>query len=364
MMITDNTPKKVAILIDQKFEDSEFQIPYQALQQAGAQVVVLGSRMNDTYHGKQGKVSIKPDGTVTETRPDTFDAVIIPGGMAPDTMRNNPNVVKFVQKAMELNKLVAAVCHGPQVLIEADLLQGKNATGFLSIRKDMTNAGANYVDEPLVVDGNLITSRQPGDLAIFTTAILTRLGLGIPDQALPDETDMTAQWWQLAEAWGGNTKLDIVNGLNTALAGERYGRKVFEYYAQKATDLELRSLLQEIMENKQQHIIILENRLKDLQAFESIPEVATDAYAALQNWLQPNDSLSILRHALGDIQTGVVDAYNLRKQFTDPTSTVLFTQIETELADYEQRLASLYHNRLGEQEAKPAEPTTLAAVGG
>ena len=87
MMITDNTPKKVAILIDQKFEDAEFQIPYQALQQAGAKVVVLGSRMNDTYQGKQGKVSIKPDGTVTETRPDNFDAVIIPGGMAPDTMR-------------------------------------------------------------------------------------------------------------------------------------------------------------------------------------------------------------------------------------------------------------------------------------
>lgn len=364
MMITDNTPKKVALLIDQKFEDAEFQIPYQALQQADAQVMVLGSRMNETYHGKQGKVSIKPDGTVTETRPDNFDAVIIPGGMAPDTMRNNPNAVQFVQKAMELNKLVAAVCHGPQVLIEADLLQGKNATGFLSIRKDMTNAGANYVDEPLVVDGNLITSRQPGDLAIFTTAILSRLGLGIPEQALPDETDMTAQWWQLAEAWGGNSKLDIVNGLNTALAGERYGRKVFEYYAQKATDLELRSLLQEIIENKQHHILILENRLKDLQAFESIPEVATDAYAALQNWLQPNDSLSILRHALGDIQTGVVDAYNLRKQFTDPTSTALFTQIETDLAEYEQRLASLYHNRLGEQEATPAEPTTLAAVGG
>jgi hypothetical protein len=90
-----------------------------------------------------------------------FDAVIIPGGMAPDKMRRNPNTVGFVQDAMQQGKLVAAVCHGPQVLIEGDLLRGKQATGFIAIRKDMINAGANYIDEPLVIDGNLITSRQP-----------------------------------------------------------------------------------------------------------------------------------------------------------------------------------------------------------
>jgi protease I len=91
---------------------------------------------------------------------------------------------------MELGKLIAAVCHGPQVLIKGDLLKGKNATGFVAIRKDMINAGANYIDEPLVVHDNLITSRQPGDLAIFATAILTRLGLEVPEQALPHESDI------------------------------------------------------------------------------------------------------------------------------------------------------------------------------
>jgi protease I len=84
MQITTSGPKRVAILIDQKFEDCEFQIPYNALKQAGARVAVLGSRMNEKYRGKQGQVSIKPDGTVTEARPEDFDAVIIPGGMAPD----------------------------------------------------------------------------------------------------------------------------------------------------------------------------------------------------------------------------------------------------------------------------------------
>lgn len=359
MSITNPSQKRVAILIDEKFEDCEFQIPYQALQQAGVRVTVLGSRMNEKYQGKQGQVSIKPDGTPTEARPEDFDAVVIPGGMAPDTMRNNPNAVRFVQKAMQLGKLVAAVCHGPQLLIEGDLLKDKNATGFVSIRKDMINAGANYIDEPLVVDGNLITSRQPGDLAIFTTAILTRLGLEIPDRVLPDLSDSNTQWWQLAQAWGGNTKKEIADALNTALAGERYARTAFEHYAEKTSDAELRSLLYETIENKQHHIQILESRLKELNASESISASGADAYASLQAWLQSSDDMAILRRTLSDIQTGVVDAYNLRKQYTDPTSTALFTQIEADLAQYEQRFAKLYHARLDSQ---LAQPTTGAAV--
>ncbi|MEW6491339.1 MAG: DJ-1/PfpI/YhbO family deglycase/protease [Cyanobacteriota bacterium] len=364
MTITNQTQKRVAILIDQKFEDSEFQIPYKALQQAGAQVVVLGSRMNEKYEGKQGQVSIKPDGTVTEARPEDFDAVVIPGGMAPDTIRNNPNAVKFVQKAMELDKLVAAVCHGPQVLIEGDLLKGKNATGFVSIRKDMINAGANYLDEPLVVHSNLITSRQPGDLAIFTTAILTRLGLGIPNQVLPDESDASDQWWQLAAVWGGNSKTEIVDALNTALAGERYGRKAFELYAEKTSDAELRSLLHEMIENKHYHIQILEKRLNELDVSESIPASAADIYASFQDVFHSGDDMEILRRTLGDIQTGVVDSYNLRQHYTDPISTAIFTEIEADLAQYEQRLAKLYHNRMGNQPTQPAMPTTGVAVGG
>ncbi|MBV9959089.1 MAG: DJ-1/PfpI family protein, partial [Acidobacteria bacterium] len=124
---------KVAILVEKNFEDSEFQIPYTALQEAGAEVTVLGSRVNEKYAGKQGKVSIKPDATTTEMRAADFDAVIIPGGMAPDTMRTNMKTVRFVADALEQGKLVAAVCHGPQVLIEGDLLKGRRATGFRAI---------------------------------------------------------------------------------------------------------------------------------------------------------------------------------------------------------------------------------------
>ena len=197
---------KVAILVEKNFEDSEFQIPYTALQEARAEVTVLGSRVNENYAGKQGKVTIKADATTTEMRAADFDAVIIPGGMAPDTMRTNMKTVRFVEDAMQQGKLVAAVCHGPQVLIEGDLLRGKRATGFRAIRKDMQNAGAKFEDAPLVVDGNLITSRRPGDLPIFTAAILKHLNLTIKDTVLPDEKNPDADWWKLGEQWGGSRR--------------------------------------------------------------------------------------------------------------------------------------------------------------
>lgn len=365
--MTDNhnnvNKKRVAILIETGVEDSEFTVPYNALKMAGFDVVVLGSRMNSTYVGKQGKVSQKPDATTTEARPEEFDAVIIPGGLAPDTMRTNPNTVKFVQEAMAQGKLIAAVCHGPQVLIEGDLLKGKNATGFISIRKDITNAGANFIDEPLVVDGNLITSRRPGDLALFTTAILSRLGYGGKEVDLPHENDVTAEWWKIATAWGGSTKGEIVKALNTALAGDRYSSEAFGQYAEKSSDPQAKALLQEIIENKKQHIQMLEERLNAFGEKPSIPAQAADTYAKLKTALQGSDEMAMLRRALGDIQTAVVDTYQLRNQLTDPVTTEIFNQIEIDHAKYEQRLAQLYHARVGSDIAKPAKPSTAPAVG-
>lgn len=352
--------KKVAILIENGVEDAEFQVPYKGLKMAGIDVVVLGSRMNETYKGKQGKVSIQPDGTTTEAMASQFDAVVIPGGMAPDKMRTNPNTVRFVHEAMEQGKIVAAVCHGPQVLIEGDLLKGKQATGFVAIRKDIINAGANYIDEPLVIDGNLITSRLPGDLAIFTTAILHHLGYA-GQAALPDVTDANAEWWKLADAWGGSTKGEIVKGLNTALAGERYGQETFEQYAQKTSDSQLRSLLQEMIQNKIQHIQKLSARLAALGEKPSLAANAADKYAKVKTALQGSDDTFLIRRTLGDIQTGVVDTYALYAQFTDPVSTDLFRDILRDLSMYERNVADLYRARMGSATA-PAKPTSGTAM--
>lgn len=355
--------KRIAILIEQGVEDAEFQVPYTALTWTGAKVAVLGTRMNEDYKGKQGKLSIKADGTTTEARAEDFDAVIVPGGMAPDRMRTNLKTVHFVQDAMQRGILVAAVCHGPQVLIEGDLLRGKRATGFRAVRKDMQNAGAEFVDEPVVVDGNLITARRPGDLPQFTTAILQRLGLRVPDTTLPDLSDPNAGWWKLGEQWGGSSKREIVDGINTAIAGERYALETFSHYAESVTSDEARAVLRGICTNKERHIQQLEARLAVLDESESLQAAASGAYAALKSWLQSNNNdAAILRRAIGDLQTGVVDIYNLRNKFTDPATVAIFDEMEVTIARDEQHVADLYHTLTAAETVKPPMPTSGAAV--
>lgn len=356
-----NTTITVGILIESNFEDSEFKIPYTALKQTNAKVVVLGSRMNEEYKGKRGKVSIKPDATATEVRAEDFDAIIIPGGAAPDKIRANPNAVRLVMNAMALNKIVAAVCHGPQVLIEADQLRGRQATGFRAIRKDMQNAGANYVNEPVVVDGNLITARQPGDLPIFTTVILTYLGLTIEDTPLPELSDTDFEWWKLAEAWGGSSRNEIIDALNTSVTGENYTLKVFQKYREKVSDPELQVLLQEICTAKENHIEILKKRFAAFDQEVTWQEFGSEAFANLQSWLQSSDDMNILRRALGDIQTGVLDSYHLCGQISDPQTVNILMQIEDNLAQYEERLGDLYRARQG-VDVQPPIPTTFSLV--
>jgi protease I len=353
--------RRVAILIENGVEDVEFQVPYNGLKQGGMEVVVLGSRMNEKYTGKRGKLGMHADGTTTEAIASEFDAVVIPGGMAPDEMRRNPNTVKFVKDAMEQGKIVAAVCHGLQVLIEGDLLKGKRATGFVAIRKDIINAGANYIDEALVIDGNLITSRQPGDLAIFTTAILSRLGYGGKEAALPQENDRNAEWWKLADAWGGSSKGDIVKGLNTALAGDRYSMEALQKYVEKESDAEVTSLFNEMIANKWTHIQKLEARLAAIGEKPSLIANIANQYAKVKTALTGSDDIYQLRSALGDVQTGIGDIGNLRAMYTDPESTTIFTEIYDDLLGFEQCLAHLYRARTGTA-AKPAKPTTGAGV--
>ena len=356
-----SSKRKVAILIENNVEDVEFIIPCNGLKQAGIEVVILGSRMNEKYKGKRGKLSVQADGTTTEANVSEFDAVVIPGGMAPDKMRRNPNTVRFVQEAMQQGKLVAAVCHGPQVLIECDLLKGKQATGFSAIRKDMINAGANYIDEPLVVDGNLITSREPGDLAIFTTAILSRLGYGGKEAALPNEKDASAEWWKLADAWGGSTKGDIAKGLNTALAGERYSLEALEKYTEKESDSEVKALFQEMMANKKSHIEKLEAYLHKLGEKISVGANIANQYAKLKTAFTGSDDIYQLRCALGDLQTGIGDMANSCAMYTDPVATAIFKGIYDDLLQYEQQLIQLYRARIA-SEVKAPKPTTGAAL--
>ena len=168
--------KIVAILAEQDFEDSELTEPLKAMKEAGAQVFVVGSGSQPSYRGKRGKATIKVDIDADKVRAEDFDAIIIPGGYAPDKMRLHQPMIDLVKRAHDLGKVIAAICHGPQLLISADIVRGRRVTSWPSVAIDLKNASANWVDEPIVRDGNLITSRKPSDLLVFNRAIIQALG--------------------------------------------------------------------------------------------------------------------------------------------------------------------------------------------
>jgi protease I len=158
--------KKVLMLLDNGAEDSEFIYPYFRFQEESYKVEVVGTKANEIYIGKHG-VPLKSDLSPDQVKLAEYDAVVIPGGRAPDVMRTNKALVQIVKDAYAKGKVIAAVCHGPQMLIEADVLRGKKATCWKSVATDLKNAGATFVDAPVVVDGNLVTSRMPADLPQF-----------------------------------------------------------------------------------------------------------------------------------------------------------------------------------------------------
>jgi protease I len=138
-------------------------------------VTVLGTEAGREVKGKQGEETFTIETTPDQVSPEDFDALVVPGGYAPDKLRTHEGTVKFVQGVFGAEKPVAAICHAGSVLIEADAVRGRTVTSYPSIRTDLINAGAEWVDREVVEDGNLITSRNPGDLDAFCDAILKRL---------------------------------------------------------------------------------------------------------------------------------------------------------------------------------------------
>ena len=169
------TGKRVAILVEDEFEDRELTGPLDALRAAGADVTIVGATKGGSYRGKRGDATITSDLAAGDARMRDFDALIIPGGHAPDRMRLRHAMVDLTREAMDAGKPVAAICHGPQLLISANALRGRTLTCWPSIAVDVKNAGGLYVDKPVVEDGNLITSRKPDDVPAFSDAIIRAL---------------------------------------------------------------------------------------------------------------------------------------------------------------------------------------------
>jgi deglycase len=167
--------KRVAMLVEDEFEDRELTGPLEALRAAGATVVLVGHVVGGTYAGKRGMATVTSELAAGAARAKDFDALVIPGGHAPDKMRMRHAMVDLARDMMQASKPVAAICHGPSLLISALALRGRTLTCWPSIAIDVKNAGGMYVDKPVVEDGNLITSRKPDDVPAFSDAIIRAL---------------------------------------------------------------------------------------------------------------------------------------------------------------------------------------------
>ena len=165
---------KVAMLIEKSYQEAEALVPYYRLLEAGYEVDLIGTEAGVVYPSKQG-YPLKSDLSAAEARAEDYIGLIIPGGGAPDIMRTKPGMVRLTRDMCSQDKVVAAICHGPQLLIEADVLRGKRCTCFKAVKPDVQNAGGVYEDSEVVVDGSLITSRVPSDIPAFCREIVRLL---------------------------------------------------------------------------------------------------------------------------------------------------------------------------------------------
>ena len=170
----DLTGKKIAILVDQMYQEMEVWYPLFRFQETGATVIAVGAKVGEIYPSKLG-YPVKSQLSYDEVDAADFDGVIVPGGYAPDHIRRHPKANQFVEHMNAAGKLVAAICHGPWMLASAEVVAGKTVTCFFAIKDDLVHAGATYRDAEVVVDGNLITSRKPADLPAFLNAIIAAL---------------------------------------------------------------------------------------------------------------------------------------------------------------------------------------------
>ena len=163
--------KTVAILMETLYQDMEAWYPYYRLKEEGAQVFFVGAKKGDVYTGKCGYEAVAEMG-MDELAGRDFDAVIIPGGFAPDYMRRHKPMVDFVRDMAQTGKVVSAICHGGWMLVSADVIRAKRVTSFFAIKDDMKNAGGDWEDQAVVQDGNMITSRKPDDLPVFMKTVI------------------------------------------------------------------------------------------------------------------------------------------------------------------------------------------------
>lgn len=179
---------RIGFIVDELFEDSELRVPLDRARLAGHEVLIIGVVAGKILSGKKGHEVVRTDVGIADVASDELDALVIPGGYSPDHLRTNEEMVDMVREMLADEKPVAAICHAGSMLVEADVCGGRTVTSWPSIKTDLVNAGARWVNREVVEDGNLITSRKPDDLEAFTDALLRQVERG-PRADDHDEAD-------------------------------------------------------------------------------------------------------------------------------------------------------------------------------
>ncbi|MDB5109031.1 MAG: protease [Mucilaginibacter sp.] len=180
--MTSLSNRKVAILTEEGFEQVELTSPKQALEEAGATVHIISPKSGKikAWDNTNWGIEVNVDKPLNEVSPDDYDALVLPGGVLnPDKLRQNKDAIAFVSAFLDEGKPVAAICHGPQMLIETGMIGGRTLTSYPSLETDLKNAGAHWINEEVVVDHGLITSRTPADLDAFNSKVIEEIGEGV-----------------------------------------------------------------------------------------------------------------------------------------------------------------------------------------
>jgi protease I len=227
--------KRAVILAEDNYNDLELWYPLLRLRGAGLDVQVVGTGSASKYTSKYG-FPVEVDTTADKVDAKGIDVVVIPGGYAPDRLRRYPAVLKLVREAFEQGKIVAAICHAGWVAISAGIVKGRTLTSFSAIKDDLVNAGATWVDKEVVVDGNLITARQPSDLPAFTDAILAALG-GVEAGGLDKVTEKTTP----------------LEALRMAIQAEESAIQFYSMAVQKVKDPEAKNVFHRLAKDEERH---------------------------------------------------------------------------------------------------------------
>jgi len=240
------TGKRAVILVEDTYQDLEVWYPLLRLRGTGMDVKVVGTGPSATYKGKYG-YPVEADTTADKVQAKDIDAVVVPGGYAPDRLRRYPAVLTLVREAFDQGKVVAAICHAVWVLISAGIVKGRKLTSFSAIKDDLVNAGATWIDAEVVQDGNLITSRQPSDLPVFTDAIIAALG-GTESGGLDRVTEKTG----------------AVEALRMAIQAEEAAHRFYTIAMNRTKDPEAKNVFQRLAKEEERHRAIVQDEYSHL----------------------------------------------------------------------------------------------------